>query len=609
MKKKMTIRDMMVLNFTLVLAVVMSLATIFAGLQVKSLAEKEAEKSLMEFASKYSEIVKAKFEKGLHAGYTLADSVEAVKNSGSKPSRKEYNEILKTILVKNPDYRCTWMQMDPGAFDGNDGAYVNAKGHDDSGRFVPNWSMDESGKPFLEPIPKESYEEDDEYIAALKAGSPDVVYEPYLYKIAGKEELITSLARVIYIDKKPVGLAGIDINLSEISKIINDAKIYETGNAAIISRDWKWVTNRSTALIGQDAPADGLFKSALEAVSSGKVFKGTQYSTELKTKVYSIFIPFKIGETDKNWCLLVNVPVDKIFAPVTEIIFKLILISFIGIALAVAMTFAAANRINANLSAITKNIVSFAEQTKNASSQFNLLSQELANGASEQAASIEETSASLEEMTNMVGKNAENSRKATELSKTANEAAGTGITAMKTLVESITEIKNSSVETGKIIKTIDEIAFQTNILALNAAVEAARAGEAGKGFAVVAEEVRNLAKKSADAARITGNIIEKSGKIVESGVAIADKVKLIINETGLNAAKTAKLINDISTASDEQAKGIKQINVAVAEMDKVTQSNSANAEEAASSSQELSAQAEQLNDVVDELKEFIGKMS
>jgi methyl-accepting chemotaxis protein len=240
-------------------------------------------------------------------------------------------------------------------------------------------------------------------------------------------------------------------------------------------------------------------------------------------------------------------------------------------------------------------------QVASAAGQVSSSSQSLAQGASEQAAALEETTSSLEEMSSMTKKNAETAQQASSLSSEAKKAADKGNQAMQKMGTAIDEIQKSASETAKIIKVIDEIAFQTNLLALNAAVEAARAGEAGKGFAVVAEEVRNLAMRSAEAAKNTASMIEGSVNNAKNGVAISTEVARILQEITGAAGKVNTLLGEISAASSEQAQGIDQVNKAVGQMDKVTQSNAANAEESASASEELSAQAAQLNGVVNEL--------
>jgi methyl-accepting chemotaxis protein len=169
---------------------------------------------------------------------------------------------------------------------------------------------------------------------------------------------------------------------------------------------------------------------------------------------------------------------------------------------------------------------------------------------------------------------------------------------MTRMSEAINMIKESAEQTGKIVKTIDEIAFQTNLLALNAAVEAARAGDAGKGFAVVAEEVRSLAARSAEAARNTSELIEQSGKNAEGGVRISEEVATALDEIQSQTAKVAELMAEISAGSKEQASGIGQINDGVTQLDSVTQKNAANSEESAAAAEELTAQARSLAEMI-----------
>ena len=258
------------------------------------------------------------------------------------------------------------------------------------------------------------------------------------------------------------------------------------------------------------------------------------------------------------------------------------------------------------LSSVAASLEDGSNQAAAAAGQVSAASQSLAEGASEQAASLEETSSSLEEMSSMTQRNAENAQKANDLTRQARAAADTGAADMQAMNTAMQEIKTSSDEIGKIIKTIDEIAFQTNILALNAAVEAARAGEAGMGFAVVADEVRNLAQRCAQSAKETAAKIEGAIGKTAQGVQISARVTQGLQEIVTKVRQVDELVAEVATASKEQTQGISQVNTAVTEMDKVTQSNAANAEESASASEELSAQAEALKEAVGQLLCLVG---
>lgn len=250
-----------------------------------------------------------------------------------------------------------------------------------------------------------------------------------------------------------------------------------------------------------------------------------------------------------------------------------------------------------------------AGEVASASNEVSSASQSLAEGASEQAAAIEETSSSLEEMSSMTKQNAENATQARSKMGEAREIVSRVNAHMNDMAEAIEEITKTSEETGKIIKTIDEIAFQTNLLALNAAVEAARAGEAGAGFAVVADEVRNLAMRAAEAAKNTADLIEKTIKSVRNGNELTQSTRQAYQASVEISAKVGELVDEIAAASEEQAQGIDQINRAVTEMDKVTQQNAASAEESASASEELNAQADEMQAMVQELVVMVGQVS
>ena len=248
-----------------------------------------------------------------------------------------------------------------------------------------------------------------------------------------------------------------------------------------------------------------------------------------------------------------------------------------------------------------------AQRVNDAAGQVSGASQQLADGASEQASSLEETSSSLEEMAAMTRTNAENAKRANELSAQARRAAQGGDQTMEQLNGAMSAINESAGQISKIIKVIEEIAFQTNLLALNAAVEAARAGEHGKGFAVVADEVRNLAQRAAGAARETTALIEGSVANAREGTEVAGKVGETLGTIVADVTKVTDLIDGIARASEEQAQGVDQLNSAVSQMDKVTQQNAAGAEESAAAAQELASQAAVVQGIVNELAGMVGE--
>lgn len=249
---------------------------------------------------------------------------------------------------------------------------------------------------------------------------------------------------------------------------------------------------------------------------------------------------------------------------------------------------------------------SSADRTASAAAQVAAASQQLAEGASEQAASLEETGASLEEMASMVKGNADSASKAKSIAGEARAAAEAGVSDLLGMRTAMQEIAASNGEVAKIVRDIDEIAFQTNVLALNAAVEAARAGDAGLGFAVVAEEVRSLAQRCARSAKETSAKIEdaigKSGR----GVQVSNKVAESFDRIAGRTREVDEYVGQIARASDEQARGIQQVTNAVAEMDKVTQANASSAEESASASEELSKEARTMKEAVEALQALIG---
>ncbi len=241
-------------------------------------------------------------------------------------------------------------------------------------------------------------------------------------------------------------------------------------------------------------------------------------------------------------------------------------------------------------------------QVANSSDQVSSGAQALSQGATEQASSVEELAATINEISEKVKQNAESAHQANTMADTVSAEMNTSNEKMQHMIQAMNDISSSSSEIGKIIKTIEDIAFQTNILALNAAVEAARAGAAGKGFAVVADEVRNLASKSAEASKSTSALIENSLKAVENGTQIADETAQSLLQAVNGVNEMTGIISQISEASSNQASAVSQITMGIDQISSVVQTNSATAQESAAASEELSSQSQLMKNLVERFK-------
>ncbi len=307
-----------------------------------------------------------------------------------------------------------------------------------------------------------------------------------------------------------------------------------------------------------------------------------------------------------RWGIGVTQPSSEFLAAANSIRNVIIFVAGLFLVVTVLVVVAFARSITKPINQVISGLTEGAGQVASAAGQVSSSSQQLAEGSSELAASLEETSSSMEEIASMSRQNAENSSQAKNLMQEAAQVVTKVNNQMTDLVQATELIAKSSEETGKIIKTIDEIAFQTNLLALNAAVEAARAGEAGAGFAVVADEVRNLAMRSAEAAKNTAELIENTINAVRNGKQLTIAAQGGFNENTEIAQKVGALVEEIAAASSEQSQGLEQVNIAVSQMDQVTQTTAANAEESASASEELTSQAAELNSMVDMLISIVG---
>ncbi len=409
--------------------------------------------------------------------------------------------------------------------------------------------------------------------------------------------VFTIAAPVVEKDQNVGVLFGVlDVN-SFSSLFIDPIKVGETGYAYVYDSQGIVIAHPDPSNILKLNMNDFDFGRQMVAMGDGGLL---EYVWNDQKKLVAFQKTRTLG-----WTVGVGAVSSELLAPVKSlglinatVAGGVLLLAAVIILLLVHSTVGPINRVVAGLNESTEQVSAGAEQV-------TVSSHQLAEGASQQAASLEETSSSMEEMAAMTRQNADNANQAKGMMVEAGEIVSKVNTQMTDMVNAIEEITKSSEDTGKIIKTIDEIAFQTNLLALNAAVEAARAGEAGAGFAVVADEVRNLAMRAADAAKNTSELIENTIEAVKRGNSLTQSTLTAFQENMEISKKVTDLVQEIAAASSEQAQGIEQVNGTMTEMDKVVQQVAASAEESAGTSEEMRTQSDQMKSIVNELVQLV----
>jgi hypothetical protein len=448
----------------------------------------------------------------------------------------------------------------------------------------------------IDPDVKAAYAGDDGltlgFSAPVRDGNGTVIgYWSNRYNFSYVEAFFTAA----YADLKAVGQKTADFSL-----LGSDGQVLlefdpEAAGSESYQHDFKVILQRNLAREGDEAA------QAAVAGKTGNGYFANLLDGGIVHAVGFTHLKGALGFPGMNWSVVVRARKDEALAEITALRKQLLLIVLLVLVATVLLGMRTGRHLSAPIAHAATGLADVAQRVEAASNQIAENGSALASGSTEQAASIEETSASLEQMAANTKQNVESVRLAATLVTESGAMVDKAAQVTQAMDTAMTEIKNASDETGKIIKTIDEIAFQTNLLALNAAVEAARAGEAGKGFAVVAEEVRNLAIRAAEAAKTTGNLIEENVTRVAGGVQLVAGLKTSLGDVAASSTKVGSLVREVAAASEEQAKGIDQINIAINQMNNVTQQNAANAEESAAAAEELRNQTSDLNRWVDDL--------
>jgi len=575
--------------------------------QSTSLVKTDAEEAARVLAYAEASSAEAILDDAMGIARYLSQFLQVAKksDSGFEIGRDSVNAILKCMLEDHPEILGIYTCWEPNAFDGADRIFANKPGHDASGRFIPYWNR-ASGKVAVEPlVDYDKLGAGDYYLLPKKTGMETLI-NPYSYPVAGKEILMTSLVVPIKdANGKFLGIAGVDVELAALQKKLSSVTPYGTGYVELCSNNGLTVFHKNPSNIMKDMAQTERKKQTKEKIARGESDEFESFSQADQTKVFQIYAPVRVGGTSSPWSLGVIIPSKSIMAKVHSMLWMAVGIAGICIAVAIAISFFAAKKLISPVEAMIEHLSEAVDFTSGAAAQISDTSRQLAENSSNDAATLEESSSALEEISSMTETSEENSKHANATTVQARQLVEQGTGEMRKMSEAMDEVKTSSIEISKIIKTIDEIAFQTNILALNAAVEAARAGEAGAGFAVVADEVRNLAQRSAAASRETSEKIENSSKKTDQGVETSKSVEAVFAQIAEKTKLVDGLVAEITSASSDQKHGITQVAKSVSAMNETTQNAAASAEELASTAAELGSQTKTLQQVVADLVLFV----
>lgn len=561
-------------------------------------AQVDAEQRARDVGEQSAAKVTAFIDRAFETTRTLAAAFEGARAAGGRLDRDTASAMIRAALEREPEILALYTLWEPDAFDGLDAEHVGRPGHDSSGRFIPYWNRG-AGSISLEPLVNYDTPGPGDYYILPRRGGHDCWIEPYLYPVAGREVLMTSLVSPVEVDGRFAGIVGLDFDLSTLTDLVREIRPYEgAGHAILVSADGRVVSHPDPQAVGRPlVDEDGSIRRLIRADGERAVAAGVGRADFLDGPAYLVTVPVIARGIERPWQLVVGIPESRVFGDASVQTIRVMAAGAGLVALLSAVLWWTARRIAAELLDVSRRLHDGSRETVTAVEQLAREGTSLSDGAQEQAAAIEETGTSLRELSSRTENNRSKAESSSRLAAEAHAEAEAGAADMARMQESLVASRAAAEQVSGIIKTIDEIAFQTNLLALNAAVEAARAGEHGAGFAVVADEVRSLARRCSDATRQSDELIERSrtaSREAEAvGTAVGDRFARIRDR---NRSLDA-LLGDLLSGTIHQADGVRAIATAVAQVSDVTHANATSAVQTAAASTQLSAQAQSANDL------------